>query len=144
MAIPWSALPPDVAAKIRAGRLGKLPRAKGRKARREPGTMNGTERRYSEMLDEQLAAGKILAWWFEPLKLRLAPKTYYDVDFLVMLSDSTLAIIEIKGTFIEDDAAVKFKTAREMFPMFGFRCFSGRKKKGAWTWTEKFTDGADK
>lgn len=98
---------------------------RGRGVRRTPGQMNGLERQYAQHL-ERLKLGGAVAWWaFDALKLRLAEKTFYTPDFLVMLSDDTLEVHEVKGSskgkpFVEDDAAVKIKVAADKFP-FRFR-----------------------
>ena len=53
--------------------------------RLKPGAMNKTEAEYAGMLEARKRAGE-LAWWaFEPFKIRLADRTFYDVDFGVML-----------------------------------------------------------
>lgn len=77
------------------------------------GRMNKTEAAYAEHLTR---AG--LEWKFEAMKLRLADRTWYCPDFLVI--DRDLAFHEVKGGFIREDAWIKFKVAREQFPMFRF------------------------
>ncbi len=88
--------------------------AKGRK-RHTPGVMNKREQRYELVLRARQQAGEIAWYAFEALKLKLADKTYYTPDFLVMLPDGELQIHEPKG-FMEDDARVKIKIAAAMFP----------------------------
>lgn len=100
------------------------------------GRMNKLEEDYSWQLQLQLMSGKILWWKFEPIKLRLADATFYDVDFLVMREDATLEIHEVKGHW-EDDAVVKFKVAREAFPIFKFLAVTRKGKTGAWEITER-------
>lgn len=116
-----------------------LKRGRGVRRRHQPGTMNGLEREYSLYLDVLKARGEILAWWFEGVKLKLADKCYYTVDFLVMLPDGTLEGREVKGAkkkpngeegyWVEDDAKVKIKIAAEMFP-FTFRIVFKSKTEG--------------
>ena len=103
----------------------------GRAARRrhEPGLMNKMEREYAALLELRKAAGEIAAYAFEPLKLRLADRTFYEIDFLVQLADGTLEAHEVKGHW-EDDARVKYKVAQELHPWLTFRAV--RKAKGAW------------
>lgn len=92
--------------------------ARGR--RRQPSEgMNRTEAKYAGELEVRRLAGEIWAWWFEPLKLRLADKTYYTPDFLVQHADDRLEFVEIKGHW-EDDARVKWKTAAELCPWAWF------------------------
>jgi hypothetical protein len=77
-----------------------------------------------------LRAGEIRGWKFEAVKLRLADKTFYTPDFLVVLKDGSLEFHETKG-FWRDDARVKIKVAAELYPMFRFAAL--KKKKGNWT-----------
>lgn len=106
-----------------AGIPNKKPQ-RGRGVRRVPGQMNGLERAYSLHLEARKHAGEVLWWAFDCVKLRLAEKTFYTPDFLVMNADLSIEVHETKGTskgkpFVEDDAAVKIKVAAELFP-FGF------------------------
>jgi hypothetical protein len=98
--------------------------------RHTPGAMNKTEQAYSVQLDALKAAGEITWWAFEAIKLKLADKTYYTPDFVVMLADGALEIHETKG-FWQDDSRVKWKCAQEKFWMFKFRAFSC--KRGTFT-----------
>lgn len=75
--------------------------------------MNKTEARFAAELDWLKREGDVAAWWFESVKLRLADRTWFTPDFLVVYSDGRLRFVEIKG-FLRDDAAVKFKVAREI------------------------------
>jgi hypothetical protein len=80
--------------------------------------MNKTESAYAAHLELRKRAGEILDYRFEPLKLRLAPNTFYTPDFLV-ITPAQAEIHEVKG-FWEDDARVKIKVAAESFPWFQF------------------------
>jgi len=97
--------------------------------RLKPGTMNKTEAEYAGLLDLRKKAGDIAWWAFEPFKIRLADRTFYDVDFGVMLSDGRLEVHEVKGGFITDDGRVKLKVAAEHFPAQFYLC---QKVKKAW------------
>ena len=88
--------------------------------------MNGLERRYAQHLQLRQAAGEILWWKFDGIKLRLAPTTFYSPDFFLMKADGELEVHETKGHW-EDDARVKIKVAAEMFP---FRFFGVTRGKG--------------
>lgn len=107
-------------------------RAKGRR-QHTPGTMNKTEAKYAEELNAAMRKGEIEWWAFEPVKLKLADKTYYTPDFCVMNIDGTIDFIETKG-FWEDDARVKIKVAAKLFPMFRFVALIPQSKKlgGGW------------
>lgn len=100
----------------------------GRGVRRVPGQMNGLEKSYSTYLDGLVLARAVLWYAFDSLKLRLAEKTFFTPDFLVMTSDGTLEIHEVKGHW-EDDARVKIKVAADKFP-FKFKAI--KKEKGLW------------
>jgi hypothetical protein len=100
--------------------------------RLKAGAMNKTEGEYASMLELRKRAGELIWWAFEPFKIRLADRTFYDVDFAVMLADGRLEVHEVKGGFITDDAMVKLKVASEHFPAAFFLC---QKKQRAWTVT---------
>lgn len=93
--------------------------AKNGRARRQAGEMNGLEKRYAAHLGVRQQVGEIQAWVFEPLKLKLAPATFYAPDFLVVLADGSVELHETKGHW-EDDARVKIKCAARMFPWWQF------------------------
>jgi hypothetical protein len=92
------------------------------------GEKNKTETAYEQYLELQKRAGDILWYEFEAIKLRLAPKTFYTPDFLVMRADGVLECHEVKG-FWQDDARVKIKVAAEKMP-FLFRAV--KKTRGGW------------
>lgn len=84
----------------------------------EPGRMNKTEAAYSRHLEARKHLGEIIRWRFEPIKFRLADKTFYTPDFMVTCVDH-IEIHEVKG-FMEEDANVKIKVAAELNPEFLF------------------------
>lgn len=124
-------LPPSVRAQIQSEPAKSRPQRHGRGVRRVVGEMNGLERDYADELDMRKLSGEVLEWWFDAVKLRLAGNTFYTTDFLVMLADGTLEIHEVKGGFIEDDAAVKLKVAAASYP-FVFRLVRRPRKRGPW------------
>ena len=94
---------------------------RGRGVRRSPGEMNRLEAQYAERLEGLKHSGAILWWAFDAVKLRLAEKTFYTPDFLVMTRDLEIEVHEVKGSskgkpFVEDDAAVKIKVAANLYP----------------------------
>lgn len=104
--------------------------------RHSTGEMNGLEKRYALHLTTLIAVGEILAWRFEPLKLRLAPATYWTPDFLVQMPDGRLELREVKGHW-EDDARVKIKWAAKDFGLL-FRVIAVTEpRRGEWK-TEEF------
>ena len=102
-------------------------RRHGRGVRRKPGEMNKLEAQYAQHLERMKLSGSVLWYAFDALKLRLADKTFYTPDFLVMLADDTLEVHEVKG-FWEDDARVKIKVAADKFPL-RFRAITQRKRE---------------
>ena len=99
-----------------------------RGVRRQPGEMNRTEKAYAAHLELLRRAGDVLWFEFDAVKLRLADKTFYTPDFLVMRADDTLEVHEVKG-FWEDDARVKIKVAASLFP---FKFLAIKKDKAGW------------
>lgn len=107
--------------------------AAGRTVRHAPGTMNKTEAAYAAHLQTLVHAGEIVAYWFEPMKLRLATLTHYTPDFVVLHNDGMLEFAEVKGGMIEDDAMVKFKVAAETYWMFKFCMYQRKRVKDPFT-----------
>lgn len=103
-------------------------RPKGRGVIRKPGVMNSWEKRYALCLEARQQLKEIQWFAFDAIKFRLAEKTFYTPDFLVMLDDGTIEVHEVKG-FWEDDARVKIKVAADKFP---FQFIGVTLKKGTW------------
>lgn len=110
-----------------------LPTPKARVETNDRG-MNKTEAAYAEELNVRLLAGEIAWYRFEAVKLRLAKKTFYTPDFMVILADGEVQFHEVKG-FWRDDARVKIKVAAEQFP---FTFVAVQKAKGGGWKTEYF------
>jgi hypothetical protein len=89
-------------------------RPKG-KTRKRSGEMNKLEAAYAGHLQSQQISGDIEYFAYESVKFRLADRTWFTPDFLVMARDGAISFHETKG-FMRDDAAVKLKTAAEMYP----------------------------
>ena len=100
--------------------------------RLKTGQMNKTEAAYAQHLEARKAAGEILWYRFEGVKLRLADNTFYSPDFVVMLADGALECHEVKG-FWQDDARVKIKVAADQYPM-RFIAVKVRAKKNGGGW----------
>ena len=98
------------------------------------GRMNGLEEKYAQFLMDKMTAGEVTLFRFESVKLRLADKTYYTPDFMVLDKDGIITFHEVKG-FWQDDARVKIKVAAEQYPEFGF--VAVKQVKGQWQ-TETF------
>lgn len=103
------------------------------RTRRVPGTMNKTESLYAARLTVEKHQGSIVDYRFEPIKFKLADRTFYTPDFMVV-KDDQIEFHEVKG-FWEEDARVKIKVAAEMYPEFLFVAVMWKKKE--WT-IEKF------
>ena len=84
--------------------------------------MNSTEQAYfDKFLRPKVLSGEYLDVRYEALTLRLAPKTTYTPDFLVVTADHLIELHECKGGFTRDDARVKWKVAAELYPFFTWR-----------------------
>jgi len=97
-----------------------------------PGTMNKLERQYQEHLELRRIAGEVVRFRYEPIKFRLADRTFYTPDFVVTFEDH-VECHEVKG-FWEDDARVKTKVVAELFPEFVFIAVYQKKKQ--WVYEE--------
>ncbi len=87
-------------------------------APKEPGDgMNKTERAFYDMV---MISSEVFRVLREPLKFRLAGRTWYTPDFAVwprfpcVEHDVRLTFVEVKG-FMRDDASVKLKLAADLF-----------------------------
>lgn len=103
--------------------------------RLKPGTMNKGEAAYAAFLEREKAAGRVLWWRFEGLKLRLADNTFYTPDFAVMTVDCVVECHEVKG-FWMDDARAKIKIAADLYP-FRFKALKPMTKKAGGGWEEE-------
>lgn len=97
--------------------------------------MNKLEVAYAQHLDALRHAGKVLWWKYEAVGLRLADKTFYHPDFMVLTAEGVLEIVEIKGRkgdsyYCMDDAKVKIKVAASQFPLRFFIVWPAR--TGGW------------
>lgn len=101
--------------------------------RLKAGAMNKTEQLYGSFLELRKAAGQVIWYRFEGLKLRLADNTFYTPDFAVMLEDGQIECHEVKG-FWTDDARVKIKVAADQYP-FKFVAVKARAKKEGGGWS---------
>jgi hypothetical protein len=84
--------------------------------RKPPGTMNGHEQKYADILERLKLAGEIQDYKFGSVKFKLADMTTYTPDFFVTTNEC-FECHEVKG-FLRDDAAVKFKVAAAAYPWF--------------------------
>lgn len=117
------------------------PKAFYAQGRLKTGQMNKGEAAYAAHLEREKAAGRVLWWKFEALKLRLADNTFYTPDFAVLAVDCVMECHEVKG-FWQDDARAKIKIAADLYP-FRFMAFKAEAKKrgGGWV-SEDFSNSA--
>lgn len=104
---------------------------------RRDGSMNKLEASYATYLQLLKSAGEIADWSFQPEKLRLADRTFYEPDFRVIKPDGMIEFHETKGTSrktdnyrAEDDAMVKIKVASEQHPYHFVLVW--RRQSGSW------------
>jgi hypothetical protein len=112
-------------------------------SRRKPGERNKLEAEYEAYLETLFKAGEIEGYEFEGIKLRLADKTWWTADFVVLDKEGFIELHDTKGTttkkrangskdkapWIEGDAAVKMKVVAEIWP---FKVFAVYKVSGSW------------
>lgn len=89
------------------------------------------ERDYGAHLEALKRSGEIIDYKHQPLKLRLADKTYYNPDYSVHRADDVIELVEVKG-FWEDMSRVKVKVCAERFPEFLFVAVTRPKKNEGW------------
>lgn len=98
-----------------------------------PTKQNGDEERYGrELQNAWIISGKTDFFAFQPVRLRLAPGTFYIPDYIYrIIKENIVTVFEIKG---QRHAAgiVKFKVARDKFPQFGFCMPRWDRKLGRW------------
>lgn len=107
--------------------------------RHTTGVMNGTETAYAEILEARKRVGEVASWFFEAVTLKLAADCRFLIDFLVVLSDGTIEMIDVKGGGpIDPKSVVKIKIAAEKFTKFRFVVEQKLSKKlgGNWQRTE--------
>lgn len=109
--------------------FGKRYQALGRLKR---GERNKTEAAYERFLQEQLAAGLIIWFRFEGIKLRLADNTFVTIDFAVQQLSGVIELHDSKGAahLVTDTARLRYKVAREMYPFDIFLAYPRAKKDG--------------
>ncbi len=118
-------------AKLYIGRMKNFRRAKGRTVKHVPGVMNRLERDYDDHLEFEQMLGNIFSRKFESVKLRLADRTFYTPDFMVITDEGFVEFHEVKG-FWEEDARVKIKVAAEQYPSFAFIAIMRNNKTKEW------------
>jgi len=84
--------------------------------------MNKTEARFRrERIEPRILAGEIAVVMFEAIKFRLADRTWYTPDFVLIRTDGLIEVVEVKGGFWQEDARVKWKVFADQHPWFAHR-----------------------
>lgn len=101
--------------------------------RRQRGEMNAAEKAYASALN---ADENVHSWWFEPFSLQLShpaegQPARYTPDFLVLMTDGTTFVDDVKAAKGFDDKAaiVRIKAAAEQYPLWIFRTVYRRRVK---------------
>lgn len=112
------------------------------KGRLKAGQMNKTEAAYAKFLESEKFQGRVAAYWFEALTIKIAEnRCSYTPDFLVQRPSGELELHEVKGSknpaVYRDDAKVKAKVCADRFPFKFFVVTPKSKKAGAgWDYLE--------
>lgn len=77
------------------------------------------EARYAELLERQRRAGQIESWRYEAITLRIGLGARYSPDFLVVMNDGRMRLVEVKG-HMKEAARVRLRVAVEMYPQFAW------------------------
>lgn len=82
-----------------------------------PGVMNKTEARYASYLEQLRHLGTVVDWLYEPVSIKLAINTHYKPDFIVILADGSMEVIDVKGSNknIQDDSLAKIKIVADLW-----------------------------
>lgn len=116
---------------IREARAEAAEKAKAAAAPTPPrhvtGQMNKTEAAFARKLDGMKAAGEVVRYRFETIKLRLGVKCYYTPDFLVWFADGRQVFMEVKGGHVYEDSIIKWKWASDTFPEYGWEMWQRAK-----------------
>jgi hypothetical protein len=109
----------------------QVPPVRGRAV---PQRMNKTERRYADRLTHD---GRVLEWWFEEWTFKIGPDLRYTPDFVLVTTDFTFEVHEVKGGYAREDARAKFLVAAERYPLvFRWAVY----KAGGWTITTPYSE----
>ncbi|MGD9636845.1 MAG: hypothetical protein AB7U97_26415 [Pirellulales bacterium] len=123
------------AAPVAAGKV-KAKRETRYGKRHRAGEMNGTEAKYAELLSGRKLAGEIVDWMFEPMTFRLADRSRYTPDFMILHNDTSIELVNVKGGGpIDPNSLTKHKVAAEKFSMFRWTIEQLKRGEG-WVRTE--------
>ncbi len=84
--------------------------------------MSEGEKSMANVLDAQLRAGELRRWWYESFTLRVGiERCDYTPDFVLLLADGSLEVIEVKGKKKWEDSIIKWKSAALEYPIARWR-----------------------
>ena len=126
----YAALTRDRATGARKADVGTKVATRTEKPASGPKFKSKTEVAYAQMLEARKRAGEIADWRYEAITFRLADGVRYTPDFLLTDHDGGMAIVEVKGGYIRDDARIKLRVAVAQFP--GFAWYLAQYKASAW------------
>lgn len=133
--IPVSSLPPHILAlnphlgikQTISVPVSEKPKANGLRAPRTRKSMNKTEREFSMLLTSWVSQKKLIEWVHEGVTLRWADGMTYTPDFWTAAPSGLHILYECKGPYIEEDALIKFRAARDKWgEYFEFRFWQKR------------------
>lgn len=87
------------------------------------------ERDYARELDLLKAAGVVMSYHYEPIKIRYTQRNEYQPDFVVKYFNGLVEIVECKGYLREDDSIKCHAAATIMHP---WKVVMVRRKKQQW------------
>ena len=98
-----------------------------------PGVMNKTEAEYAGMLELRKRAGELQDYFYDAMKVKIgAERCVYNIDFVAVLADGSLELIEVKGAHVRDDSRVKFQSAKLQYASLGRWVWAQKKKDKTW------------
>jgi len=103
---------------------------------------NKGETRYAEHLEMLKRAGEIIDYKVKPMSIRLAPRTFCEIDFLVVSKEGFLELHDYKG-HMEDDAWVKAKVLADQY-WFLKVVIVREPRRGTYTYEEVLPDRGKK
>lgn len=96
--------------------------------------MNKTEAKRAMELEAMKKTGLIHDWKFEAVTVKIGHDCRLTLDFLIVENDGSLCFEDTKGTFTREDATIKMRAFRTIFPYFPLRVL--KLKGGTWDITE--------
>lgn len=102
----------------------QVPKPKGRQP-------NKTEAAYGLILEAQKRKGEIIHYVYEGLSLRWGDSMRYTCDYLIIVEDAPMRLVECKGGYIRPKDLIRFKGCRAEWKIY-FDFEMHQKKEGSW------------